>query len=566
MATSRWRVSAYNQEPAGQVDEQHPRHGCRASGIELSQIQADTTSGLEDAVAVEQETGRARLERVRAEIAEQEESSASRQHARGKLSARERVMLLLDEGSFVELDPFVRHRSTYFGMENRRPYGDGVITGYGTVDGRTVAVFSHDFTVFGGSLGEAFAEKMVKAMDFAVKIGCPIIGINDSAGARIQEGVEGLAGYGDVFFRNVQASGVVPQISVIAGPCAGGAVYSPAMTDFIFMVEQMSQMFITGPDVIRTVTGEEVTQEELGGAETHMTRSGVAHFSASDEEQLFAQVRALLSFIPSNNLEDAPWFEPDDDPDRADAELDTLVPEVSSKPYDMLDVIEHIVDQGEFLEVQSEWAKNIVVGFARLDGHAVGIVANQPKVLAGTLDIDASSKAARFVRFCDSFNIPLVTFVDVPGFLPGINQEYGGIIRHGSKLLFAYCEATVPKLTVITRKAYGGAYVVMCSKALRADLSVAWPTAEVAVMGPPAAVNLIFRREIAEATDPEARRKELVTDYEREFANPFQVASRGYVDDVILPSQTRGWLIRALRATSSKRESVPRRKHGNIPL
>jgi acetyl-CoA carboxylase carboxyltransferase component len=338
------------------------------------------------------------------------------------------------------------------------------------------------------------------------------------------------------------------------------------MTDFVFMVDQMSQMFITGPDVIRTVTGEEVTQEALGGAETHMTRSGVAHFMASDEQQLFEQVRALLSFLPSNNLEDAPWFEPDDEPDRTDDVLDSLVPEVSTKPYDMREVIAHIIDQGEFLEVQSEWARNIVVGFARLDGHAVGIVANQPMVLAGTLDIDASSKAARFVRFCDAFNIPLVTFVDVPGFLPGIDQEYGGIIRHGSKLLYAYCEATVPKLTVITRKAYGGAYVVMCSKALRADFSVAWPTAEVAVMGPPAAVNLIFRREIAESSDPEARRKELVADYEREFANPFQVASRGYVDDVISPSQTRGWLIRALRATRPKRESVPRRKHGNIPL
>lgn len=517
-------------------------------------------------MAVEQHAERSRLERAREEIAKHESVAIERQHARGKLSARERVHLLLDEGSFVELDPFVRHRSTYFGMEKRRPYGDGVVTGYGTVDGRTVAVFSHDFTIFGGSLGEAFAEKMVKVMDFATKVGCPVIGINDSAGARIQEGVEGLAGYGDVFYRNVQASGVVPQISVIAGPCAGGAVYSPAMTDFIFMVEGMSQMFITGPDVIRTVTGEEVTHEQLGGAETHMTRSGVAHFVAEDEEDLFEQVRALLSFIPSNNLEDPPAFSPEDDPERADADLDSLVPEVSTKPYDMHDVIGYIADHGDFLEVQGDWARNIVVGFARLDGHTIGIVANQPKVLAGTLDIDASSKAARFVRFCDAFNIPLVTFVDVPGFLPGTNQEYGGIIRHGSKLLYAYCEATVPKLTVITRKAYGGAYVVMCSKALRADFSVAWPTAEVAVMGPAAAVNVISRREIAEASDPEARRQELVANYEREFANPFQVASRGYVDDVIMPSQTRAWLIKALRATRSKRESVPKRKHGNIPL
>ncbi len=517
-------------------------------------------------MTVQQAAEGSRLEQTRDEIAEQESTAQQKQHARGKLSARERVNLLLDEGSFVELDPFVRHRSNYFGMERNRPFGDGVVTGYGTVDGRTVAVFSHDFTVFGGSLGEAFAEKMVKVMDFATKVGCPVIGINDSAGARIQEGVEGLAGYGDVFYRNVQASGVVPQISVIAGPCAGGAVYSPAMTDFVFMVDGVSQMFITGPDVIRTVTGEEVTHEELGGAETHMTKSGVAHFVAEDEEDLFEQVRALVSFIPSNNLEDPPAFDAGDDPDRADPELDTLVPPVSTKPYDMHDVIRRVVDLGEFMEVQPDWARNIVIGFARLDGRTIGVVANQPQVLAGTLDIDASSKAARFVRFCDAFNIPLVTFVDVPGFLPGTHQEYGGIIRHGSKLLYAYCEATVPKLTVITRKAYGGAYVVMCSKALRADFSVAWPTAEVAVMGPVAAVNLISRREIAEAEDPEARRQELVANYEREFANPFQVASRGYVDDVIMPSQTRGWLIKALNASRSKRESAPKRKHGNIPL
>jgi acetyl-CoA carboxylase carboxyltransferase component len=517
-------------------------------------------------MAVDETMERSRLEHAREQIAKHEQQASERQHARGKLSARERIDLLVDDGSFVELDPFVRHRSTYFGMEKQRPFGDGVVTGYGTVDARTVAIFSHDFTVFGGSLGEAFAEKMVKVMDFATKVGCPMIGINDSAGARIQEGVEGLAGYGEVFYRNVQASGVVPQISIIAGPCAGGAVYSPAMTDFIYMVNGMSQMFITGPDVIRTVTGEEVTHEQLGGAETHMTRSGVAHFVAADEDDLFTQVRALLSFIPSNNLEDPPSYPSEDDPDRADLELDTLVPAVSSKPYDMHDVIGYVVDHGDFLEVQADWARNIVVGLARLDGHTIGIVANQPNVLAGTLDIDASSKAARFVRFCDAFNIPLVTFVDVPGFLPGTNQEYGGIIRHGSKLLYAYCEATVPKLTVITRKAYGGAYVVMCSKALRADFIVAWPTAEVAVMGPEAAVNVISRREIAAASDPEARRDELVADYEREFANPFQVASRGYVDDVIMPSQTRGWLIHALRATRSKRESAPRRKHGNIPL
>jgi acetyl-CoA carboxylase carboxyltransferase component len=507
-----------------------------------------------------------RLDTIRSEIRAQEEHAAERQHARGKLTARERVELLLDEGSFVELDEFVRHRATYAGMDRNRPYGDGVVTGHGTIDGRTVAVFSQDFSVFGGSLGEVFAEKMVKVMDLALKIGCPIIGINDSAGARIQEGVEGLAGYGEVFYRNVQASGVIPQISVIAGPCAGGAVYSPAMTDFILMVKGISQMFITGPDVIKTVTGEDVTHEELGGAETHTGVSGVAHIAANDENELIQYVRILLSHIPSNNLDAAPWFEPDDSPSREDPGLDSLVPDDSNKPYDVLDAIRMIVDDGEFFEIQPLWARNIVIGFARLDGHAVGIVANQPKVLAGTLDIDASSKAARFVRFCDAFNIPLVTFVDVPGFLPGTSQEYGGIIRHGSKLLYAYCEATVPKVTVITRKAYGGAYVVMCSKALRSDFSVAWPTGEIAVMGPDAAVGLINRREIAEADDPDSRRQELVQSYEREFSNPFQVASRGYVDSVIQPSHTRPWLINALQTARSKRVDVPQRKHGNIPL
>ncbi len=513
-----------------------------------------------------QDAKRARLERIRAEGAEQEREAAKKQHARGKLTARERIDCLLDPGSFVELDALVQHRSHYFGMDKRRPYGDGVITGYGTLDGRTVAVFSQDFTIFGGSLGEAFAEKMIKIMDLAMKIGCPIIGINDSAGARIQEGVEGLAGYGEVFYRNVQASGVIPQISIIAGPCAGGAVYSPAMTDFICMVRGLSQMFITGPDVIKTVTGEEVTHEQLGGAATHVGMSGVAHFALDDEAQLFEHVRALMSFLPSNNLEDAPYVPPEDDPERADPELDSLVPEVSSKPYDMHEVISRIVDDGVFLEVQPDWARNILIGFSRLDGHVVGIVANQPRVLAGTLDIDASSKAARFVRFCDAFNIPLVTFVDVPGFLPGTTQEYGGIIRHGSKLLYAYCEATVPKVTVITRKAYGGAYVVMCSQSLRSDFNVAWPTAEVAVMGSDAAVNLIFRRQIAEADDPEQRRKELAARYAEEFANPYQVASRGYVDAVISPSQTRPWLIKTLRAARKKRVTVPSRKHGNIPL
>ncbi|GBD15412.1 Propionyl-CoA carboxylase beta chain [bacterium HR26] len=407
---------------------------------------------------------------------------------------------------------------------------------------------------------------MVKVMDLALKIGCPIIGINDSAGARIQEGVEGLAGYGEVFYRNVQASGVIPQISIIAGPCAGGAVYSPAMTDFVFMVRGVAQMFITGPDVIRTVTGEEVTHEQLGGADTHTGVSGVAHFAADDEDQLFQQVRALLSFLPSNNLEDPPYVMPTDDPEREDPALDDLVPEISSKPYDMHEVIARIVDDGEFFEVQPAWAQNIIIGFARLDGYPVGIVANQPRVLAGTLDIDASVKAARFVRFCDAFNIPLITLVDVPGFLPGTQQEYGGIIRHGSKLLYAYCEATVPKLTVITRKAYGGAYVVMASRALRSDFNLAWPTAEIAVMGPEAAVNLLFRRELEAAEDPESRRRELVAEYEQQFATPYQAAARGYIDDVILPRQTRPWLIRALRVAREKRVSRPARKHGNIPL
>ncbi|HET7035029.1 MAG TPA: acyl-CoA carboxylase subunit beta [Thermomicrobiaceae bacterium] len=513
-----------------------------------------------------EESRRAELEQLRQTLAAQEAESEAKQHQRGKLSARERVEQLVDPGSFVELDALVRHRSNYFGMAERRPYGDGVVTGYGTVDGRTVALFSQDFTVFGGSLGEAFAEKMVKIMDLALKVGCPIIGINDSAGARIQEGVEGLNGYGEVFYRNVQASGVVPQLSIIAGPCAGGAVYSPAMTDFTIMVKGISQMFITGPDVIKTVTGEEVTHEELGGAMTHTSISGVAHLAAEDEADLFELVRALLSFLPANNLEEPPHFPPDDDPLRADPALDTLVPEVSSRPYDMHEVIRHVVDDGEFLEIQPAWAGNILIGFARLDGHTIGVVANQPSVLAGTLDIDASTKAARFVRFCDAFNIPLVTFEDVPGFLPGTNQEYGGIIRHGSKLLYAYCEATVPKLTVITRKAYGGAYVVMCSRSIGADFVAAWPSAEVAVMGPSAAVNLIFRREIASASDSEAKRRELVADYEREFANPYQVASRGYVDDVILPRDTRRWLIRALAVARNKRLAAPARKHGNIPL
>ncbi|HEY7031113.1 MAG TPA: acyl-CoA carboxylase subunit beta [Thermomicrobiales bacterium] len=507
-----------------------------------------------------------RLATLQQEIAAQHEAAAAKQAKRGKRGARERVLALLDEGSFEELDPFVRHRATQFGMENSRPYGDGVVTGFGTIDGRRVAIFSQDFTVFGGSLGEAFAEKMVKLMDLAERYGCPIIGINDSAGARIQEGVEGLAGYGEVFFRNVRASGVVPQISIIAGPCAGGAVYSPAMTDFVFMVDGTSQMFITGPDVIKTVTGEEVTHEQLGGAGAHTRISGVAHFAAIDEDDLVGQVRTLLSYIPSNNLDDPPRFDPTDAPDREAPELDALVPEQSTKPYDMHDVLAPILDDGDFFEVQAGHAQNIICGFGRLDGFAIGVVANQPSVLAGTLDIDASVKAARFVRFCDAFNIPLVVFEDVPGFLPGLDQEHRGIIRHGSKLLYAFAEATVPKVTVITRKAYGGAYVVMNSKHIGADFNVAWPTAEIAVMGPDAAVNLIFRRDLADAPDPAARRKELVAEYEDLFASPYQAASRGYVDDVIEPRRTRPWLIRTLALARSKRAAVPARKHGNIPL
>jgi acetyl-CoA carboxylase carboxyltransferase component len=503
---------------------------------------------------------------LREEMGAQQQAARKKQEQRGKRSALDRVLHLLDDGSFTEIDALVRHRATQFGMGKNRPFGDGVVTGFGTIDGRKVAVFSQDFTVFGGSLGEAFAEKMVKLMDLAEAYGCPVIGINDSAGARIQEGVEGLAGYGDVFFRNVRLSGVVPQISIIAGPCAGGAVYSPVMTDFTYMVEGIGRMFITGPDVIRTVTGESVDPEELGGAATHTGISGVAHFTAADEDDLVEQVRYLLSFLPSNNLDDPPWFAPDDDPERESPALDALVPEASNKPYDMHAVLGEVLDSGEFYEVQQNHARNLIVGFGRLDGHPVGVVANQPSVLAGTLDIDASVKGARFVRFCDAFNIPIVTFVDVPGFLPGADQEYRGIIRHGSKLLFAYCEATVPKLTVITRKAYGGAYVVMASKHTGADFNVAWPTGEVAVMGPEAAVGLVFRRELANHQHAEDRKRELVREYEDLFASPYQAASRGYIDDVIEPRTTRRWLIRALAMSRSKRVATPRRKHGNIPL
>ena len=494
------------------------------------------------------------------------EEAVERQKEKGKLTARERIELLLDEGTFVEMDRYRVHRSYNFGLEKNRPLGDGVITGYGEVMGRKVCVFSQDFTVFGGSLGEIYAQKICKVMDLALKTGCPIIGINDSGGARIQEGVVSLAGYADIFHRNVRASGVVPQISVVMGPCAGGAVYSPAITDFIFMVEETSHMFITGPDVIKSVTGEDVTFEDLGGAGTHNTTSGVAHFAANDEESCLEDVRYLLSFLPENNLESAPYFEPEDLPERMDEELATLVPDSPQRPYDIRQAIELTVDDEEFFEVQEGWAQNLVVGFARLDGHAIGVVGNQPAVLAGTLDIDASTKGARFVRFCDAFNIPLLTFVDVPGFMPGTDQEWGGIIRHGAKLLYAYSEATVPMMTVITRKAYGGAYDVMCSKHIGADVNVAWPTGEIAVMGAPAAVGIIFRRQIAEADEPEERREELIADYEERFNNPMVAAEMGYIDDVIDPRETRPYLIKALQMIRTKRPERPPRKHGNIPL
>jgi propionyl-CoA carboxylase beta chain len=494
------------------------------------------------------------------------EQAVEKQHAKGKLTARERIEKLLDPGSFDEIDTFVRHRTYDFEMQKNRPWGDAVVTGHGTIDGRRVCVFSQDFTVFGGSLGEVMAEKMVKIMDLAARIGCPVIGINDSGGARIQEGVVSLGAYGDVFVRNVQCSGVIPQISLIMGPCAGGAVYSPAMTDFIFMVKETSHMFITGPDVIKTVTGEEPTFEELGGAMTHNTKSGVAHFAADSEEQCLEDARYLMSFLPENNLDMPPRVEPTDDPERMDEELDHVVPDNPNKPYDMRDVVAHVVDDGEFFEVHEHFAKNMIVGFSRLNGYPIGIVGNQPAQLAGVLDIDASEKAARFVRFCDAFNIPLLTFTDVPGFLPGTSQEWGGIIRHGAKLLYAFTEATVPKLTVVTRKAYGGAYDVMNSKHMLADFNFAWPTAEVAVMGPEGAVNIIFRRDIAKSPTPDERRGKLISDYKARFANPYSAAERGYIDDVIVPHETRPKLIRALETLRTKRVPRPKRKHGNIPL
>jgi acetyl-CoA carboxylase carboxyltransferase component len=494
------------------------------------------------------------------------EAAIARQHERGKLSARERIERLVDAASFVELDAFAVHRSDAFGLADKKFAGDGVITGHATIDGRQVFLFSQDFTVLGGSLGEVFAEKVCKVMDLALKTGCPIIGINDSGGARIQEGVVSLGGYADIFWRNVQASGVIPQISVIAGPCAGGAVYSPAITDFIFMVDKIAQMFITGPEIIKTVTGEDVSFEELGGAATHNSKSGVAHFLCADEEDTFEQVRHLLSFLPQNNLDDPPLLPSADEAERTDAALIDIIPAAPNNPYDMKDVIERVVDDGEFFEVQPLYGGSLIVGFARLAGQSVGVVGNQPQVLAGVLDISSSIKGARFVRFCDAFNIPLVTFVDVPGFLPGTSQEFGGIIKHGAKLLYAFAEATVPKLTVITRKAYGGAYDVMCSKHIGADFNFAWPTAEIAVMGPQGAVKIIFRDEIGAAADPEARTNELVSQYVERFANPYVAAERGYVDDVIDPARTRPVLINALKLLRTKRVSRPARRHGNIPL
>jgi propionyl-CoA carboxylase beta chain len=514
--------------------------------------------------------------------------AVEQQHAKGKMTARERIERLLDPGSFTEFDALARHRATDFGVAANRPYGDGVVTGYGTVDDRPVCVFSQDFTVFGGSLGEVYGEKIVKLMDHALKTGCPLIGINDGGGARIQEGVVALGLFAEIFYRNVIASGVIPQISLIMGPCAGGAVYSPAITDFTLMVEGTSHMFITGPDVIKTVTGEEVTFEELGGAHTHNVKSGVAHYQAKDEEDCLGFARDLLSYLPSNNLEDPPvppWAGGGDRAGRAgvgagwnggdtapgevtdtDSELDALIPDSPHQPYDMHDVITRILDDGEFLEIHSLFAQNIVVGFGRVEGSSVGVVANQPMHLAGCLDIDASEKAARFVRTCDAFNIPVLTFVDVPGFLPGTGQEWGGIIRRGAKLIYAYAEATVPKITVITRKAYGGAYDVMGSKHLGGDINLAWPTAQIAVMGAQGAVNILYRRELAAAADPDALRAQRVTEYEDTLANPYIAAERGYVDAVIRPAQTRSQVTRALRALRSKRQTMPPKKHGNIPL
>ena len=488
------------------------------------------------------------------------------QRARGKLTARERLDILLDPGSFEEMDTLVVHRGTDFGIDKQRYHGDAVVTGFGKIEGRPVCVFSQDFTVFGGSLSEVMGEKMSKLMDLGLKTGCPIIGLNDGGGARIQEGVTALAGYGDVFLRNTLASGVVPQISAIMGPCAGGAVYSPAITDFVFMVEGSSQMFITGPDVIKAVTGEELSHEELGGAMAHATRSGVCHFAVPNDEECLQEVRRLVSFLPLNNMEDPPVVETGDDPRRRIEDLLAVVPDDSNKPYDMRDIIYRVVDGGDFMEVHAHFAQNIIVGFGRMAGSTVGIVGNQPLYLAGVLDIDSSRKAARFVRFCDAFNIPIITFVDVPGYLPGAVQEHGGIITHGSKLVYAYSEATVPKVTIITRKAYGGAYDAMGSKHLRADINLAWPIGEIAVTGPDAAVNIVFRNELQKAEDSDAARRRLIADYKERFANPYAAASRGYIDDVIDPRDTRWKIIRALEILRNKTDTSPPKKHGNIPL
>jgi propionyl-CoA carboxylase beta chain len=501
--------------------------------------------------------------------------AVERQHAKGKMTARERIDYLLDPGSFTEFDELAKHRAHDFGMAQTRPYGDGVVTGFGTIDGRQVCVFSQDFTVFGGSLGEVFGEKIVKVMDHALKVGCPVIGINDSGGARIQEGVVALGLYAEIFYRNVMASGVIPQISLIMGPCAGGAVYSPAITDFTLMVDQISHMFITGPDVIKTVTGEEVSFEDLGGAHAHNAKSGVAHYQAADEQDCLEFARELLSYLPSNNLEEPPVRPADLGPEEiceltdTDAELDTVIPDSANQPYDMHAVIEHVLDDGEFCEVHADFAKNIICGFGRVEGASVGVVANQPMHFAGCLDINASEKAARFVRTCDAFGIPVLTFVDVPGFLPGTDQEWGGIIRRGAKLIYAYAEATVPKITVITRKAYGGAYDVMGSKHLGGDINLAWPTASIAVMGAQGAVNILYRRELARAASEEdqaAIRNSRATEYEDTLANPYVAAERGYVDAVIRPAETRPAIVRALRALRTKRQTLPPKKHGNIPL
>jgi propionyl-CoA carboxylase beta chain len=527
-------------------------------------------SGSEPAAAPHTTAGKiADLERRRYEAVHAgSEKAVAKQHDRGKLTARERIDLLLDSGSFTEFDELALHRATDFGIEATRPYGDGVVTGYGTVDRRPVCVFSQDFTVFGGSLGEVYGEKIVKIMDHALKTGCPVIGINDGGGARIQEGVVALGLFAEIFYRNVMASGVIPQISLIMGPCAGGAVYSPAITDFTLMVEGTSHMFITGPDVIKTVTGEDVSFEDLGGAHAHGAKSGVAHYQASGEQDCIDFARDLLSYLPSNNLEEPPRLVADDELEASetDAELDTLIPDSPNQPYDMHEVITRVLDHGEFLEIHAEFAPNIVVGFGRVEGASVGVVANQPMHYAGCLDIDASEKAARFVRTCDAFSIPILTFVDVPGFLPGISQEWRGIIRRGAKLIYAYAEATVPKVTVITRKAYGGAYDVMGSKHLGADVNLAWPTAQIAVMGALGAVNILYRREIAAAADPEALRAQLITEYEDTLANPYVAAERGYVDAVIRPAETRLAITRSLRSLRSKRQTLPPKKHGNIPL